>query len=107
MFLDQTVFVCSLDCIEFEKAFAFHLLICSLIILSIRPLDDLTFGTARDNGQRDSSDESEDSNDENNWRNEYPDTEEEGNDDDNSVDENDMRRAFNSMDMGKPHSNIV
>lgn len=76
------------------------------IICSIRPLDDLTFGTARDNGLRDSSDESEDSNDENNWRNEYPDTEEEGNDDgdNSSIDENDMRRAFNSMDMGK-HSN--
>lgn len=63
----------------------------------------MTFGTARDNGLLDSSEDSEDSNNENNWRNEYPDTDEDkiGDGDDESIDENDMRRAFNSMDMGK------
>lgn len=63
------------------------------------------YGSARDNGLDDSSPESEDSNDENNWRNEYPDTDEEGGGggghDDDSVGEKDMRRAFNSMGMGK------
>lgn len=68
-------------------------------------VEPLTYGSARDNGQPDTSDDSEDSNDEGNWRNDYPDTEEEdaddGNDGDNdSVDERDMRRAFGSMEMG-------
>lgn len=41
---------------------------------SVYPLsDDLIFGSARDNGCKDSdSEESDDSNDENNWRNDYP-----------------------------------
>lgn len=71
---------------------------------SVEPFEPLTFGSARDNGQLDTSDDSDDSNDEDNWRNDYPDTEEEGgdgDDDENSVNEKDMRRAFDSMNMGE------
>lgn len=69
-------------------------------MLSIEPL---TYGSARDNGLPDTSDDSEDSNDEGNCRNDYPDTEEDDDDDghdSDSVNEEDMRRAFDSMEMG-------
>lgn len=55
------------------------------------------------------SDDSEDSNRESNWRNDYPDSDDEENgaragngddDDDSSVNEHVMRLAFDSMDMG-------
>ncbi|XP_063529972.1 probable RNA polymerase II nuclear localization protein SLC7A6OS [Cydia strobilella] len=52
---------------------------------------DLIFGTYRDNGEQssDDADDDDDSNDENNWRNDYPDEENE----DSSIDEEDMVRA--------------
>ncbi|KAL4705054.1 hypothetical protein ACJJTC_004553 [Scirpophaga incertulas] len=56
----------------------------------------LIFGSHRDNGLAPSDDEQEDdddSNDENNWRNEYPDTE------DSSIDEEDMIKAMNKCDI--------
>jgi Transcription factor Iwr1 len=42
------------------------------------------------------SDDSEDSNEENNWRNDYPEEE-----DNSSIDENDMRAAMGRCDLGK------
>lgn len=49
----------------------------------------------------DSSINSDDSNDENNYRNDYPSTEEDEKDyDDESVNEDDMRKAFKTMDIG-------
>lgn len=81
----------------FEK---FHL---SLFALSrIVDFDDYLYSQSRIVNPNDlSSDEDlnedEDSNDENNWRNEYPDEEE----DCDSVGENDMRRAVQNMNMGK------
>lgn len=72
---------------------------------SIRPFDDLTYGSRKDNGLGDSSDnESEDSNDENNWRNEYPDTEDEN---DESTNEQDMRRAIGGMGLGETDKFIL
>lgn len=44
-------------------------------------------------GYDDSDGDTDDSNDENNWRNDYPDTEE----DNDSVNENDMRRAVGNL----------
>lgn len=44
-----------------------------------------------------SSISSEDSNDENNYRNDYPSTEEEDNE---SINEDDMRKAFKTMNIG-------
>lgn len=62
-------------------------------LISIRPFDDLVY-QANDEAYAD-SDNSEDSNDEDNWRNEYPDT-----DDDFSVGEEDMRRAVEELNFG-------
>ncbi|KAL0894438.1 hypothetical protein ABMA27_013040 [Loxostege sticticalis] len=56
----------------------------------------LIFGSYRDNGLQSSdneADDDDDSNDENNWRNEYPDTEQ------SSIDEDDMVRAMEKCDM--------
>lgn len=69
-----------------------------------------------DNGElgASDSDDSEDSNNESNWRNDYPDTEEDDDDDEpngttagggadgdeDSVNEQDMRHAFDSLDIG-------
>lgn len=62
-------------------------------MISIRPFDDLVY-QANDDAYKD-SDNSEDSNDEDHWRNEYPDT-----DDDFSVGEEDMRRAVEDLKFG-------
>ncbi|XP_055683791.1 probable RNA polymerase II nuclear localization protein SLC7A6OS [Lutzomyia longipalpis] len=66
--------------------------------LSVRPFDDLIYGSHRDNGlagqDSDEDDESDDSNDENNWRNDYPDS-----DPDSSIDERDMRRAVEKFNL--------
>lgn len=61
----------------------------------------LIFGSYRDNGLQSSdneADDDDDSNDENNWRNEYPDTEQ------SSIDEDDMVRAMEKCDMGKQNA---
>lgn len=69
-----------------------------MIISSIENYEtSLIFGTYRDNGLQGSDDEADDdddSNDENNWRNEYPDTEQ------SSIDEEDMIRAMEKVDIG-------
>ncbi|CAH0556851.1 unnamed protein product [Brassicogethes aeneus] len=65
--------------------------------VSVCPLDDpLLFGTARENGLQasDSECDSEDSNAENNWRNDYPDES-----DLESVNENDMVEAMQNVDI--------
>ncbi|XP_072397806.1 uncharacterized protein fs(2)ltoPP43 [Diabrotica undecimpunctata] len=64
--------------------------------VSIYPLNDsLLIGSARDNGLDESdSDESEDSNAECNWRNEYPDE-----DDMESINEDDMVEAMKNVDL--------
>lgn len=62
-------------------------------MISIRPFDDLVYQANDDTF--DNSNDSEDSNDEDNWRNEYPDT-----DDDFSVGEEDMRRAVEDLNFG-------
>ncbi|KAI8427452.1 hypothetical protein MSG28_001988 [Choristoneura fumiferana] len=57
---------------------------------------DLIFGSHRDNGRctpsSDEADDDDDSNDENNWRNDYPDEED-------SIDEEDMVRAVERIDI--------
>lgn len=58
---------------------------------TIRPFDDLVY-QANDETMNESDFDSEDSNDEANWRNDYPDT-----DDDASIGEEDMRRAIEDM----------
>lgn len=58
---------------------------------TIRPFDDVVY-QANDETLNGSDYDSEDSNDEANWRNEYPDT-----DDDLSIGEEDMRRAVEDM----------
>lgn len=58
---------------------------------TIRPFDDVVY-QANDETLNGSDYDSEDSNDEANWRNEYPDT-----DDDLSIGEEDMRRAVEEM----------
>lgn len=63
-------------------------------LISIRPFDDLVY-QHNDERFNDSDMDSEDSNDEDNWRNEYPDT-----DDDFSIGEEDMRRAVEDLQMG-------
>lgn len=62
-------------------------------LISIRPFDDLVYQANDEKYSND--DESEDSNDEDNWRNEYPDT-----DDNFSVGEDDMRRAVEDLNFG-------
>lgn len=63
-------------------------------LISIRPFDDLVY-QANDDMYADSDKDSEDSNDEDNWRNDYPDT-----DDNFSVGEDDMRRAVEDLNIG-------
>lgn len=63
-------------------------------LISIRPFDDLVY-QANDDKYADSDNDSEDSNDEDNWRNDYPDT-----DDNFSVGEEDMRRAVEDLNFG-------
>lgn len=63
-------------------------------LISIRPFDDLVY-QANDDTYADSENDSEDSNEEDNWRNDYPDT-----DDDFSVGEEDMRRAVEDLNFG-------
>lgn len=63
-------------------------------LISIRPFDDLVY-QATDDAYNESEYEDEDSNDENNWRNDYPDT-----DEDFSVGEDDMRRAVEDLNLG-------
>lgn len=52
------------------------------------------YRTNRDNES--SEHETDDSNDENNWRNEYPDTDE----NDSIIDDEDIRRAVEDFDLG-------
>lgn len=61
------------------------------------------FDKARGTTEQESTDESEDSNNEDNYRNDYPDTEEDtaGDDDNESVSERTMRKAFETIDIGK------
>lgn len=62
-------------------------------LIGVYPLsDELVYGTYRDNGLMDSDNESEDSNDENNWRNDYPDEE-----DAESITQDDMLAAMNTV----------
>lgn len=51
-------------------------------------------------GMQNSDNDSEDSNDENNWRNEYPDSDDMGDDDKSSIGEEDIRRAMKYIDIG-------
>ncbi|XP_018334863.2 probable RNA polymerase II nuclear localization protein SLC7A6OS, partial [Agrilus planipennis] len=70
-------------------------------LISVYPLSDqLIYGSYRDNGinERD-TDESEDSNDENNWRNDYPDES-----DMESVTEDDMLNAVNKISLDHENS---
>lgn len=67
---------------------------------TIRPFDDLVY-QANDETLNDSDFDSEDSNDEANWRNEYPDT-----DDGQSIGEEDMRRAVQDMHFGSDEDNL-
>lgn len=67
---------------------------------TIRPFDDLVY-QMNDETLNDSDHDSEDSNDEANWRNEYPDT-----DDGLSVDEDDMRRAVEDLNFGSDADNL-
>ncbi|XP_012281280.1 probable RNA polymerase II nuclear localization protein SLC7A6OS [Orussus abietinus] len=64
-------------------------------VLSIHPLDqELVFDTYRENGKNSENEcESEDSNSESNWRNDYPDSDHSG----DSVNDDDMRRAVENM----------
>ncbi|GAB0088690.1 hypothetical protein DMENIID0001_031540 [Sergentomyia squamirostris] len=65
--------------------------------ISICPFNNLTYGSHMDNGLggKDSDDDdSEDSNAEDNWRNDYPDS-----DPDSSIDERDMRRAVENFNL--------
>uniref|UniRef100_A0A336KAA7 Probable RNA polymerase II nuclear localization protein SLC7A6OS n=1 Tax=Culicoides sonorensis TaxID=179676 RepID=A0A336KAA7_CULSO len=57
------------------------------------------FSAYRDTEDRDYDIESEDSNDENYWRNDYPDEDENCEDDNSSVGESDMRRALDDFDI--------
>lgn len=66
----------------------------------IRPFDDLMY-QANDETLDKSDIDSEDSNDEANWRNDYPDT-----DDGLSVGEEDMRRAVEDMNFGSENDNL-
>lgn len=65
----------------------------------------VTFDKARGTAEQESTDESEDSNNEDNYRNDYPDTEEDtagdDGDDNDSVSERTMRKAFETIDIGK------
>ncbi|CAH1953619.1 unnamed protein product [Acanthoscelides obtectus] len=65
--------------------------------VSIHPWNDsLMYGSARDNGYKDAdSDDSEDSNAENNWRNDYPDES-----DMESINQDDMVKAVRKIDLG-------
>lgn len=67
---------------------------------TIRPFDDLVY-QANDDTLNDSDMDSEDSNDEAHWRNEYPDT-----DDGLSVGEEDMRRAVEDLNFGSDADNL-
>lgn len=62
-------------------------------LISIHPFDDLVYQATDDTF--DDSDGSENSNDEGNWRNDYPDT-----DEDFSIGEDDMRRAVQDLNLG-------
>lgn len=59
------------------------------------------YSSYRDTGMQESDNDSEDSNDENNWRNEYPDSDDMADGDNSSVGEADMRRAMKDFDIGK------
>lgn len=65
---------------------------------TIRPFDDLVY-QINDETLKDSDHDSEDSNDEANWRNEYPDT-----DDGLSIEEDDMRRAVEDLNFSTDSS---
>lgn len=67
---------------------------------TIRPFDDLIY-QANDDTLNDSDMDSEDSNDEANWRNEYPDT-----DDGHSIGEEDMRRAVEDLNFNSDADNL-
>lgn len=66
----------------------------------IRPFDDLMYQVNDDTLDKSDID-SEDSNDEANWRNEYPDT-----DDGLSIGEEDMRRAVEDLNFGSENDNL-
>lgn len=68
--------------------------------ISIRPFDDLVY-QANDELLNDTDYDSEDSNEEAHWRNEYPDT-----DDDFSVGEDDMRRAVEDLNIASDEDNL-
>lgn len=57
----------------------------------------------RENSRDDDDDESIDSNDENHYRNDYPDEDEFGNGSGYSEDEEDIRRAVEDLDIGDNH----
>ncbi|XP_058453286.1 probable RNA polymerase II nuclear localization protein SLC7A6OS [Malaya genurostris] len=65
--------------------------------ISVAIYDDPLYSSHRDICESD--DESEDSNDENNWRNDYPDEDDDVFGDADSVDEDDMRRAVQNLDI--------
>ncbi|XP_058815969.1 probable RNA polymerase II nuclear localization protein SLC7A6OS isoform X2 [Topomyia yanbarensis] len=67
--------------------------------ISVAIYDDPLYSSHRCHGENTSDEESEDSNDENNWRNDYPDEDEDVFGDANSVDEDDMRRAVQDLDI--------
>ncbi|XP_055319772.1 probable RNA polymerase II nuclear localization protein SLC7A6OS [Sitodiplosis mosellana] len=67
---------------------------------TIRPFDDLVY-QANDDTLNDSDLDSEDSNDEAHWRNEYPDT-----DDGHSIGEEDMRRAVEDLNFDSDADNL-
>ncbi|EAT45368.1 AAEL003332-PA [Aedes aegypti] len=70
--------------------------------ISVAIYDDPLYSSHRGLGDRSDDsmgEESEDSNDENNWRNDYPDEDEDVFGDCQSVDEDDMRRAVEEIDL--------
>ncbi|XP_019561485.3 probable RNA polymerase II nuclear localization protein SLC7A6OS [Aedes albopictus] len=70
--------------------------------ISVAIYDDPLYSSHRGLGDRSddsAGEESEDSNDENNWRNDYPDEDEDVFGDCQSVDEDDMRRAVEELDL--------
>ncbi|XP_015118704.1 probable RNA polymerase II nuclear localization protein SLC7A6OS [Diachasma alloeum] len=71
--------------------------------ISIHPLDqELVFDNYRDPANNSDAGESEDSNSESNWRNEYPDSEHS----DNSIDEDDMRAAVAKLKVDGDESDL-
>lgn len=66
-------------------------------MMTVHPYEqELVYDTCRDNGYPEAECESEDSNSESNWRNDYPDS----NHSDRSIGDDDMREAVMNMKLG-------